>query len=186
MWWQWLSRMYRRRGKLVRWKDFEKELMVHFGPLEYTDYDEALSHIRQMGTLREYQKEFERLANRVRDWPEKALVGAFIGGLKPELAAEVRVYRPHTYADAMEMARLRDDHLQATRKGNQFGSKRLGVFHSESKTIENNGSTPNKAIPQGVKRLPWEELQKRREKGLFFNCDEKFVPGHRCKIKQHS
>lgn len=54
----------------------------------------------------------------------------------------------------------------------------------ETKTIENNVSTPNKAIPPGVKRLPWDELQKRREKGLCFNCDERFIPGHRCKIKQ--
>lgn len=27
-------------------------------------------------------------------------------------------------------------------------------------------------------------MQKRREKGLCFNCDEKFVPGHKCKTKQ--
>lgn len=41
-----------------------------------------------------------------------------------------------------------------------------------------------KVIPLGVKRLPWDELQKRREKGLCFNCDEKFTLGHRCKVKQ--
>lgn len=34
--------------------------MAYFGPSKYNDYDEALSHIKQMGTLREYQKEFER------------------------------------------------------------------------------------------------------------------------------
>lgn len=27
-------------------------------------------------------------------------------------------------------------------------------------------------------------MQKRREKGLCFNCDEKFTPGHKCKVKQ--
>lgn len=27
-------------------------------------------------------------------------------------------------------------------------------------------------------------MQRRREKGLCFNCDEKFVPGHKCKAKQ--
>ena len=27
-------------------------------------------------------------------------------------------------------------------------------------------------------------MQSRREKGLCFNCDEKFAPGHKCKIKQ--
>lgn len=29
----------------------------------------------------------------------------------------------------------------------------------------------------GIKRLPWEEMQKRREQGLCYNCDEKFTPG---------
>lgn len=42
--------------------------MVHFGPSEYADYDEALVHIKQTGSLREYQKEFKRLASRVNDW----------------------------------------------------------------------------------------------------------------------
>lgn len=26
-------------------------------------------------------------------------------------------------------------------------------------------------------------MQRRRERGLCFNCDDKFTPGHRCKIK---
>lgn len=42
----------------------------------------------------------------------------------------------------------------------------------------------DKPLQPGIKRLPWDELQKRREKGLCFNCDEKFVPGHRCKMNQ--
>jgi len=31
-----------------------------------------------------------------------------------------------------------------------------------------------------IKRLSLEELKDRSERGLCFNCDEKFVPGHRC------
>ena len=27
-------------------------------------------------------------------------------------------------------------------------------------------------------------MQKRREKGLCFSCNERFTPGHRCAIKQ--
>lgn len=86
--------------------------MTHFRPSEYMDYDEALMHIKQAGTLREYQKEFKKLASHVHDWPEKALVDAFICGLKAKLAAEVRVYRPKTYLETAEIIRLRDDHLQ--------------------------------------------------------------------------
>ncbi len=32
-----------------------------------------------------------------------------------------------------------------------------------------------------VKRLNPAELKERRDRGLCFNCDEKFSPGHRCK-----
>ncbi|PKI76206.1 hypothetical protein CRG98_003433 [Punica granatum] len=31
-----------------------------------------------------------------------------------------------------------------------------------------------------MRQLTWEEMQRRREQNLCFNCDEKFVPGHRC------
>lgn len=81
--------------------------MARLRSSNYHDYDEALPHIKQDDTLREYQKEFEFIASRVHDWPEKALVGAFIKGLKVNLATEVRVYQPKIYRDDVEMARLR-------------------------------------------------------------------------------
>jgi len=31
-----------------------------------------------------------------------------------------------------------------------------------------------------TKKLTWEEMEDRRKKGLCYNCDEKFVHGHRC------
>lgn len=116
IWWQWISRVYRKKGKHLRWRDFEKELMICFRPSEYSNYDEVLAHIKQVGTLREYHQELERLASRVQDWQEQALVVAFIGGLKSELTSEVRVYRPKTYLDAIEVARMRDDHLSALKR----------------------------------------------------------------------
>jgi len=56
------------------------ELLARFGPTEYDDYDEALSRVKQKGTLRENQQEFEKLANRVVGWPQKALIRTFLGG----------------------------------------------------------------------------------------------------------
>lgn len=40
----------------------------------------------------------------------------------------------------------------------------------------------NVSLPP-MKKLSWEAKQKRREKGLCFNCDERFTPGHRCEVK---
>ncbi|KAL8543542.1 hypothetical protein ACS0TY_004191 [Phlomoides rotata] len=44
-------------------------------------------------------------------------MGAFIGGLKPELASEVRVYKPKMYIEAVDIARLHNDHLEAVKEG---------------------------------------------------------------------
>ncbi|KAL8115464.1 hypothetical protein AgCh_022091 [Apium graveolens] len=67
----------------------QEELGARFGPPECEDFDEALTRVKQTGSLREYQREFERLGNRVHGWTQKALVGAFMGGLKAEIADEV-------------------------------------------------------------------------------------------------
>ncbi|CAA0837972.1 Unknown protein, partial [Striga hermonthica] len=117
VWWQWLTSVYRGRRQVIRWNNFVRELLTRFGTSDYHNYNEALSRIRQTGSLRDYLKEFERLAFRVRGWPETALVGAFIGGLKFDLAAEVQLERPESMHAAMEVARRRDDHLTATRRG---------------------------------------------------------------------
>ncbi|CAA0834998.1 Unknown protein, partial [Striga hermonthica] len=73
VWWQWLTSVYRGRRQVIRWNDFERELLTRFGTSDYHNYNEALSRIRQTGSLRDYLKEFERLAYRVRGWPETAL-----------------------------------------------------------------------------------------------------------------
>lgn len=58
----------------MSWGIFVEELRSRFGPTDCEDFDESLSKIRQMGPLCEYQKEFERLGNKVQGWTQKALV----------------------------------------------------------------------------------------------------------------
>jgi hypothetical protein len=38
----------------VTWDIFEKELLAHFGPMKYKDFDEVLSRIMQWGTRQKY------------------------------------------------------------------------------------------------------------------------------------
>ncbi|KAF2299217.1 hypothetical protein GH714_030989 [Hevea brasiliensis] len=78
-WWQWLKRSYKEENKMVTWEIFHAELWARFGPTDGEDFDEALSKIKQVGSLREYQKEFEKLGNRVQGWTQRALVGTFMG-----------------------------------------------------------------------------------------------------------
>ncbi|KAA8528308.1 hypothetical protein F0562_035663 [Nyssa sinensis] len=62
-WWQWIRRTFSEEGRHLSWADFEDELWARFGPSECEDFDEALSKIRQDGSLCDYQREFECLGN---------------------------------------------------------------------------------------------------------------------------
>jgi len=110
-WWQWLHRAYKEEGRTVTWEIFEEELWARFGPTECEDFDEALSKIRQVGSLRDYQKEFERLGNRVHGWTQKALVGTFMSGLKVEISDAIRMFKPRTLKKAISLARMKDEQI---------------------------------------------------------------------------
>ena len=115
-WWQWLRRAYKEEGKEVTWEVFVQELWARFGPIDCQDFDEALSKIKQSGSLRDYQKEFKKLGNRVQGWTQKALVGTFIGGLKSEIAEGIRMFKPKSLKKAISLARIWDKQLTFQRK----------------------------------------------------------------------
>nr|GMD47364.1 Retrovirus-related Pol polyprotein from transposon 17.6 [Ipomoea batatas] len=168
-WWQWVLRTYTRENREITWSLFEEELWARFGPPEGTDFNEALKKLQQTGSLHDYHEEFERLGNRVHGWSEEALLGVYMGGLKSELADVVRMFRPKILRDAMAWARMKDDQLQRVRRSTRpLPYTRPGnVAHAPD-------------VGKSVKRLSWEEMQRRRSQGLCFSCNEKFTPGHRC------
>ncbi|RVW35013.1 Retrovirus-related Pol polyprotein from transposon 17.6 [Vitis vinifera] len=175
-WWQWLRRSYSEEGKEVAWADFEEELWARFGPTECEDFDEALSRVKQMGSLRDYQREFEKLGNRMQGWTQKALVGTFMGGLKSEIADGIRMFKPKSLKEAISLARMRDDQL--TRQQRFTRPLQPNCRQPDFSTQMKSKPTPN------MKRLTWEEMQKRRAQGLCFNCDDKFTAGHKCRGPQ--
>ena len=78
-----------RRGQNCDMGDIRRGTLARFEPTDCEDFDEALSRVKQTGTLREYKKEFEKLGNRVQGWTQKVLVGTFMGGLKYEIQEEI-------------------------------------------------------------------------------------------------
>ena len=127
-----------------------------------------------MGSLRDYQKEFERLGNRVQGWTQKALVGTFMGGLKTEIADGIRMFKPKSLKEVISFARMRDEQLTRQRK--------ITRPFNRSTADSTSLTTPKTALP--MKRLTREEMQRKRAQGLCFNCDEKFTPSHTCRGPQ--
>ncbi|XP_038986462.1 uncharacterized protein LOC120111962 [Phoenix dactylifera] len=184
-WWQWLKRVQRDEGIVITWEVFERELWCRFGPTEFESFDEALSRVKQTGTLRDYQRDFERLANKVVGWPQSALIGTFLGGLKDEIADEVRMSKPRTLREAISVARMKDE--QITRRRKQLRTEPVRPTPARFMAAAPPTSVPTatkQVVGSPIKRLLWDEMQRRRERGLCFNCNERFTPGHRCKTPQ--
>jgi hypothetical protein len=112
-----MQKTYRIKRKEIIWSIFEHEVVVHFSPTKHEDYDESLSRIQQRGSLGDYQAEFEKLANRVEGLSQKVLVETFLGGLKEEILEGIRMFKPKTLRETIELARMQDDHLNWTRQG---------------------------------------------------------------------
>jgi len=150
---------------------FADKLWARFGPPDGEDFDEAFSHIKQSGSLRDYQREFEKLGNRVHGWTQKALVGTFMGGLKSEVADGIRMFKPKTLKEAISLARTRDEQLTRQRR-----FVRSIQPNQPPATV-----TPiNQRTTIAPKRLGWEEMQKQRAQGLCFSYNERYTPGHKC------
>ena len=90
---------------------FREDLQAQFSPIECEDFDKPLSQVTSVRSLHDSQREFERLGNRVQGWMQKALVGAFIGGLKSEILVSIQIFKPETLKEAISLACMEDNQL---------------------------------------------------------------------------
>ncbi|RVW65002.1 Retrovirus-related Pol polyprotein from transposon 297 [Vitis vinifera] len=101
----------------------------------------------------------------------------FMGGLKPEVADGIRMFKPQSVKEAISLAKMRDDQLARQRRFTQPSALQASVPVS-------NLNPPKGSTQVAIKRLSWDEMQKRRAQGLCFNCNERFTPGHKCQAPQ--
>lgn len=150
----------------------------------YEDPKGALFKLCQTTSVKEYQTQFEMLANRIIGLPPPFYLSCFIFGLKPSIRREVQAFQPLSLTQAIHLVKLQEEKfLDRT----PFPPK---PFQSTSATTSGSSFksslTVNPPKPQTpIKRLSPDELQARREKGLCYNCDERFQPGHHYRRQFH-
>ncbi|GJR13337.1 retrotransposon-related protein [Tanacetum coccineum] len=121
-WFRWMSR----NGLISTWDRFVESVKNRFGSSKYEDPQGALSKLLQLGTVEGYQREFEKLMNRVRDIPDSLLTSFYIFGLKLHLQRELLVSKPTALCDVFSLARTteaRMDDQAALVAGMSAGSK---------------------------------------------------------------
>ncbi|XP_039121357.1 uncharacterized protein LOC120258078 [Dioscorea cayenensis subsp. rotundata] len=169
-WFQWLHST----SQLSNWESFVRQIELRFGPSSFINHEARLFKLRQTSTVTAYLQEFEGLSNRVPGLSQQSLLNCFLSGLRDEIQRELYMVKPTSLHDAMGLARLVEDKCNAGR---------LSFNRPPYPRLLPAPSTPPgpRPAPLPIKRLSPAEMAARREKGLCFNCDAKFVPGHKCK-----
>lgn len=120
---------------------------------------------------------------------EKSLITFSVGGLRDDLRSDLKIAKPASLKQTFSLAKM----YEANRVGKgsttltvpaHRSNYRLNIVNSSPplfKTPNSPGIPTNKPNPGYRKRPSYEERKTRAAKGLCYYCEEKFVPGHRCR-----
>ena len=133
--------------------------------------------MRQTSTVAVYKADFEALSNRIKGLSPMHKMSCFLSGLKDEMCLPVRMLNPQSLSAAFGLAKIQEEYLiscrrsskiqQETRKPSILGLPKVNTF------VEAKSRIP-------IKRIPPAQMQERKKKGLCYNCDDKWGPGHKC------
>ncbi|VFQ87786.1 unnamed protein product [Cuscuta campestris] len=164
------------------WVEFLQAVKQRFDPDHYFDYVSLLSKLQQQTTVLAYQTAFEGLLNKVSGIPEATLISMYKGGLKQPLQREVNLRNPGMLVETFSLAR------ELAACTSFLGTPRRGWQPSAGSTAAQPVATAAEVTPSKPSSLPIvclspAERAERSWKGLCWNCEEKYVPGHRCAHK---
>ncbi|XP_058767991.1 uncharacterized protein LOC131641709 [Vicia villosa] len=168
--------MYR-NNLITTWFDLLQALETRFAPSYYDDPSQALFKLTQRGSLNQYLTDFERHANRIIGLPQPFLLSCFISGLSPEIRREVQALQPASLSQATALAKIQEDKIDERRRGFKKPAPPTSPTITNTHTPQSQNNTPRLQF----RKLSPEEMSSRREKGLCYNCEETFIPGHKCK-----
>jgi hypothetical protein len=143
------------------------ELYEHFD----TDTNHLcyLKKLKQSGTVEDFIAAFERLAFRTEGMTDAFFRECFISGLKEEIQAHVLMARPTTWVEATKKAKEAQQIVSSKNCKPSFIPRPKPV----------NPTTPS--TPLKIQKLTRDEMAEHQLKGLCYNYDEKYFPGHKCK-----
>ncbi|XP_077233660.1 uncharacterized protein LOC143875969 [Tasmannia lanceolata] len=181
-WFQWAKA----NNLLHSWKGFLDSIQLRFGPSLYEDPKGELSKLHQQSSVADYQSRFETASNKVSGLSEAFLISFFISGLKPDLKRELQIAQPTSLLQTFSLARMFEQKYEELKRGwKPVWSPPMngpGLLptppHPPAKAI---AAPPLRQFPIRTRQLSKEEMKIKRDKGLCYFCDEKYVPGHDCR-----
>ncbi|CAO2146506.1 unnamed protein product [Urochloa humidicola] len=193
----WYYRLERNQG-VPTWPRFVELVNLRFGPPMRSNPLGELINVKRTGSIAEYQEQFLTHLARCDDVTEAQQTAIFTAGIGDPLRLDIELHHPATLEDAMSLARsferrlnLSDAPAVATRAPIRGAPARSTSatppatrFVPSSSTAgattppPSAGTRPRPAPGARFSRLTPEEMAKRREEGLCFNCPAKFSREH--------
>jgi hypothetical protein len=200
--------MKNQNNQKVSWGEYIEALCYRFGGQK--DPMEDLIDLKQVGTLEDYIHDFDVLWNKTGIGERQALV-IFLGGLELEIKNTVKIFEPKDLRQAFNLARLQANTLthrqnlgyipkhSLSTTSHSLPSKPIHQPNLTTTTFSTASNIPpvkspswqnsfqnsfNRTPNKPTKSIKNQEFEERRLKGLCFWCDDKFVPGYRCKNKR--
>ena len=181
----------------MNWKDFLQKLLLRFSL--YEDYQGKLLKLTQRITVAEFQIEFEDLMNKVTKISEPLLISFFIMGLKSTIRREMLMSRHSSLMESFAVARAIEAQLEDSisfshTKPLWSSSSMPKVLQQQSKEVTSllivvpsppSPATKPTTLPSllptpslPIQRFFPMEVREKREKGLCYNCDQKWSSAH--------
>ena len=128
-------------------------------------------NLKQKGPVIEHIQQFQKLSLREDGILGDKFLDIFIGTLKDNIQHEVHLFEPTSLEKASMVSR------KVESKNLAMATRRTTPnTYKESNFPSTNNPQPTRLTPQ--------QLEERREKGLCFNCDNKYSKGHKCGEKK--
>nr|XP_017233536.1 PREDICTED: uncharacterized protein LOC108207610 [Daucus carota subsp. sativus] len=180
----------------VSWLQFCEALTKRFGKKGGLDEQEEFNKLVQTSSVIEYIEKFEELKavllSRNPHLDEKYFISSFISGLKMELKPMVRLMKPMTLMDAVEIAQYQEQTVEIMCKKSEV-KKSVVSINTKWSTNDKKGETnvvaekkEGESVKDKFKKISPEEFQYRRNNHLCYKCGEKYNQGHQCKNQQYT
>ncbi|KAK9184859.1 hypothetical protein WN943_025210 [Citrus x changshan-huyou] len=163
-WYHWLEQTM---GNMT-WAQFKRALVTRFGTFKDGD---------AVGT---------------QNLPESFFISCFLSRLREDIKIGVQMLKPASLLQTFEQ--FQEEYAAVSNRRippRPTMSRPSPPLLNSSPTITKTGGSSQPSLlgppPLGLppfRRLSIAEQTERRAKGLCFNCDEQFKPGHRCKVPQ--
>lgn len=190
---------------MLSWPAYLKSLQDRFGFGQFGNSMRELVHLKQLGTMEQYQDLFVGVLNQLH-LPETYVLSIFISSLKPEIGHYLDLFEPSTLLEAFQLARKIEvlisysgkgltvmgagtpKSLSATTIASRYSSSPIRIV-SSVQSVNNMPPTRSGSGVQSVNNMPPNRsgfktispalMAERKQKGLCFWCAAKYHVGHK-------